>query len=240
MKKIIPVVLILLTTGVFSSCNTENNNDGEVRFVDAILAVKRNFEWDDPIIAGADTLSITNVRLIQGNSNFILNSRTFALPEKNTVILFGHSLKDPLYPYHKLYYMSYLSEHGSSYSHTTFTGTYKAFDFKIVQAPTSLKKYIGQGETWLNIYFKDGRYSLIVTGKYNGSPFTFKTKKNFDILLKYHPPIHVSGHDTFGISITANVKKWFKGEHGFLDPSDTNNMSAINANIKNSFSMDKQ
>jgi hypothetical protein len=240
MKKVITVALMLLTAVDVSSCSTENSNDNDsMTYFDTTLGVKPNLGWNSPMIAGGDTLSITNVRLIQGNSKFILSSRTFLLPAKNTVILFGDSLKNPLYPYHGLYYMSYLSEHGSAYPTAKLAGNYKAFHLKIVQAPTSLEKYLEQGETWLNTFFKNGHYSLIVTGKYNDSPFTFKTKKDFDIPLKFHPSMHVSRHAAgVGIGITVNVKKWFKDKHGFLDPSDASNMSAINTNIENSFSME--
>ncbi len=243
------IVLILLAVGIVSSCNTENNNggkdgngDGGFINLESILTVNSEdttFGWDVPMVEGGDTLSLTNLQFIQGNSKFIMASDTLSLAAKITVILLGDSLNNPVYPPDGLKYKVYLSDHGSKEGGT---GIYKAFHFKIVQAPDSSKKHIDD-IAQSNMFYEGGRYSLIVTGKYNGSKFIFKSKKNFNVPLKIYPSAHVpQAHNNqlvfFKIILSTNPKKWFMDKQGFLNPSDPNNIPAIDANIENSFSIE--
>jgi predicted small secreted protein len=242
--KIMTIVLILLAVGIVSSCNTENNNggkdgngDGGFINLESMLTVNSKdttFGWDVPMVEDGDTLSLTNLQFIQGNSKFITASDTLSLPAKITVILLGDSLNNPVYPPDGLKYKVYLSDHGSKEG---VPGIYKAFHFKIMQAPDSSKKHIDD-VAQSNMFYEGGRYSLIVTGKYNGSKFIFKSKKNFNIPLKIHPSAHVNNQNVFfKITLMSNPKKWFMSKQGFLDPTDTSNIPAIDANIENSFSI---
>jgi hypothetical protein len=87
-------------------------------------------------------------------------------------------------------------------------------------------------------YIKGGPYSLIVKGTYNDSMFTFKSKKEFDIPLKIKPSLHIhSLNKNAYIVVVSNILKWFKAGNNLLDPSDTRNKPAIDANIENSFSI---
>src|SRR5699024_9772755 len=117
-------------------------------------------------------------------------------------------------------------------------GTYQAFDFKIIQAADSLKDQIPISD----IFNDNGHYSVVIQGTYNGSDFTFKSKKSFESKLPIEPPIEIPQHNAIvHFIVYANVKDWFlNNSGGFYDPSDTTNRAAINANIQRSFSIKTQ
>src|SRR5699024_4569262 len=101
-----------------------------------------------------------------------------------------------------------------------YAGTYRAFDLKISPVSDSTV-IIPNFKNYKTTRIKGGPYSMLIKGTYNSSTFIFTTKKDLDIRLKFHTPMHFSQYGAdFGIAITTNIRKWFRDGNGLLDPSD--------------------
>jgi hypothetical protein len=152
MKKIITVDLMLLIAGVVTSCGTENGGAspcGELTprcsglKVDLYLnnsIVPANFHkpasfYYSVITAGHDTLIINRLYIFQGSSKFIINSRSLPVPNKRTKLLFlpnaSNLSTDILSPNLRPLVKGNLHNPVFMNGEKEYTGTYKAFHFKI-------------------------------------------------------------------------------------------------------------
>ncbi|HMQ78215.1 MAG TPA: hypothetical protein PKE39_04845 [Ignavibacteria bacterium] len=78
------------------------------------------------------------------------------------------------------------------------------------------------------------RYSFIIKGTYNGSPFVYKSRKRADIIINLPAPL-VTGGSQKNITILVNPALWFMNNGNVLDPSNSGNDDMIDDNLKNSF-----
>jgi len=78
------------------------------------------------------------------------------------------------------------------------------------------------------------RYSFIIKGTYNGSPFTYKSKKSANVVINFGAAININ-LKKMNITIAFNKIGWFKNGSVDLNPSDVQNENLIDDNIKNSF-----
>ena len=79
------------------------------------------------------------------------------------------------------------------------------------------------------------RYSVIVKGNYNGTPFVYRSSKSAHQKLRLDEPLVVEENTSTNLTITVDPYTWFY-EHGtLLDPTDANNMDEIDHNISASF-----
>jgi len=88
--------------------------------------------------------------------------------------------------------------------------------------------------------FKEGtdstkRYSVIVKGLYNSTPFIYKSKKSAHQDIKLEEPIIVENNSEANLSITVDPLSWFYKAGVLLDPNDASNENDIDNNIKHSF-----
>lgn len=84
-------------------------------------------------------------------------------------------------------------------------------------------------------FITGGRYSFIIKGTYNGSPFIFKSKKTVNLILNMNGDV-IIGNNKINISMLINKSGWFKNSGGSdLDPRDSGNENEIDDNLKNSF-----
>ncbi len=80
------------------------------------------------------------------------------------------------------------------------------------------------------------RYSMIISGTYNGTPFTYRSKKDIEQELRIEPPMVISDSLTDAnttLLVAPNV--WFKKNGVYIDPALESNRSDIDDNIKKSF-----
>lgn len=82
----------------------------------------------------------------------------------------------------------------------------------------------------------DRRYSIVIRGTYNGTPFLYRSKKDIEQELEINPPLVVtdSTNDVNATLIVAPAG-WFKKDGNYLDPNNESNRSDIDDNIKRSF-----
>ena len=109
--------------------------------------------------------------------------------------------------------------------------TYKKIKFKIHKPEDT--EYIPDPE------FRDGpsgnqRYSFIIKGTYNGTPFVYKSRKSANIILNMNQTI-TFGSNKINITMLINKLSWFLKNGNELDPSDDNNSNDIDDNLKTSF-----
>ncbi|UCH66002.1 MAG: hypothetical protein JSW63_02385 [Ignavibacterium sp.] len=85
--------------------------------------------------------------------------------------------------------------------------------------------------------FKDGslRYSVIVKGLYNSTPFVYKSKKSAHQDLKLENIILVTDNSTANLTITVDPLSWFYENNILMDPTNQSNESDIDNNIEHSF-----
>jgi hypothetical protein len=81
----------------------------------------------------------------------------------------------------------------------------------------------------------NGRYSVIVKGRYFGNNFTYRSSKSAHQILNF--PAIVSVSTVSGTNITLVVKPyiWFIKNDAYLDPTDPSNSNDIDNNIKDNF-----
>jgi hypothetical protein len=95
-------------------------------------------------------------------------------------------------------------------------------------------------ETPADPEFKDGtginqRYSFIVKGTYNGSPFVYKSKQAENIIINFDKVENIN-LKADNITVLFNKLRWFKNGSADLNPNDPQNEVLIDNNIKISFS----
>jgi hypothetical protein len=226
-SKIILGIVAIGMVGFFSSCLSNNNTRNSQIAVLLQLkgTTKQSGRADTILVAGKDSLTISNLRLIHGRSRLIRQSDSLTLP----VQMLRFSSTPSTNPRIQSGNRNVLVQSNAQ----IIPGTYKAFDLKIIQAADSLKNQIPIAD----IFNDNGHYSIVIQGEYDGSDFTFKSKKGFDRKLAIKPQIDIPQHNAVvHFIVSASVRNWFlNNSGGFYDPSDSTNRAAINANIQNSF-----
>ena len=81
----------------------------------------------------------------------------------------------------------------------------------------------------------DQRYSVILSGTFNGQAFVYKSRQNGKQEIPLAPPISVDEKGTTNVTLTVDVNSWFVRDGQPLDPTDDQNAQAIDDNIKASF-----
>lgn len=108
-------------------------------------------------------------------------------------------------------------------------GTYDKIKFEI-HKPNS-------NETIPDPEFRDslGTYSVIVKGRFNGTPFVYKSKKSAHLILTFPSLITVTESIKTNTTLSVNPYTWFINGGIYLDPSLPGNENTIDNNIKASF-----
>jgi hypothetical protein len=108
-------------------------------------------------------------------------------------------------------------------------GTYDKLKFEI-HKPNS-------NETIPDPEFRDSldTYSVIVKGRFNGIPFTYKSKKSAHLFLTFPSGIIVTESGKTNVTISVNPYTWFIDGGVYLDPAVPGNENTIDNNIKDSF-----
>lgn len=84
-------------------------------------------------------------------------------------------------------------------------------------------------------------WSTVIKGTYNGNSFTFKSKLTFDKLYEFEEVAELTADkETLLIRILTNVENWVVDAQTdqILDPTRSENTSAINANIEASLEVE--
>lgn len=110
-------------------------------------------------------------------------------------------------------------------------GTYKGVDFHVHKLEGNV--------TPPDPDFKEGenesqRYSVIVKGSFNGTPFVYKSKKSAKQKVTFDSPITVD-EDLVNVTLVVSPYTWFYKNGNFLDPLDSANENDIDNLIKDSF-----
>ncbi len=95
-------------------------------------------------------------------------------------------------------------------------------------------------ETPADPEFKTGtgateRFSFIIKGTYNGTPFVYKSKTQANLIISFSRTELINLKKN-NVTVLFNKLKWFKNGAADLNPNDPQNESIIDNNIKNSFS----
>jgi hypothetical protein len=88
--------------------------------------------------------------------------------------------------------------------------------------------------------FKEGsdsslRYSVIVKGNVNSTPFIYKSRKSAHQDLKLDTPVDVGENEIANLTITVDPYSWFYNGGTLLDPTNPANENIIDNRIKDSF-----
>lgn len=78
------------------------------------------------------------------------------------------------------------------------------------------------------------RYSFIIKGTYNGTPFTYKSKRSMDIVINFNKSSNVK-NKTHNFTMLFNKTGWFMNGSAMLNPNLSQNADIIDNNIKSSF-----
>jgi hypothetical protein len=93
---------------------------------------------------------------------------------------------------------------------------------------------LGDNETVTDPEFADanGRYSVVVRGLFAGIPFVYKSTKSAHQKLTFPGQLQVSLSGKSNITLQVKPYLWFRTGGTFIDPSNPNNRSVIDNNIK--------
>jgi len=78
------------------------------------------------------------------------------------------------------------------------------------------------------------RYSFIIKGTFNGTPFVYKSKKSANIVINFSNTVNIN-LKKMNITLVFNPAAWFAAGSNSLNPSDPQNETTIDDNIKSSF-----
>ena len=199
----------LLALGLFSACDTAETN-----YVTASLS----FSSGANLNKGMDgTFQLDTVKILLRDIKI-----------KNQSANDGHPVKvGPFVVYLNLEGMTTDFAVGN-----IFAGTYDRVKFEIHK--------VGAAETSPDPEFWEGndsnlRYSVIVKGKYNSEDFIYKSRKSAKQDLKLETPVEVGENEIANLTITVDPYTWFYDDTTPLDPTNPDNESEIDKNIKESF-----
>lgn len=77
-----------------------------------------------------------------------------------------------------------------------------------------------------------GRYSVVVRGRYAGTPFVYKSTKSAHQILTFPGPMLMDAAGKSNITMVVKPYIWFIKNGAYLDPNDPNNRNDIDNNIK--------
>jgi len=78
------------------------------------------------------------------------------------------------------------------------------------------------------------RYSFIIKGTYNGTPFVYKSKKSMNIVVNLNKTSNINLKNQ-NLTVVFNKSLWFMNGSTVLNPNLSQNENMIDDNIKGSF-----
>lgn len=87
--------------------------------------------------------------------------------------------------------------------------------------------------------FRDGpsgdqRYSFIIKGLVDGSPFTYRSRQSLNVVINLDKMIRLT-NSNLNVTVLFDSNNWFVTNGIVLDPRDPGNSGMIDDNIRNSF-----
>lgn len=79
------------------------------------------------------------------------------------------------------------------------------------------------------------RYSIIIKGEFNNTPFVYKSQRTTYQKIEFQTPLIIENNSSVNLTIKVNPYSWFFDEGEYMDPSDESNRSEIEMNIEHSF-----
>ncbi|MHB1686059.1 MAG: hypothetical protein ACYCVH_01565 [Ignavibacteriaceae bacterium] len=112
------------------------------------------------------------------------------------------------------------------------TGVYYGVKFQIHklngnEIPPDSEFASGPGE--------DERYSVVVKGFFNGTPFVYKSRMTAEQEVKFQNLVTVKAISFINVTLVVDPNTWFYFEGHYLDPNNSNNSLMIDQLIKASF-----
>jgi len=174
--------------------------------------------FDSTLVASNDSVRIERMRFVYGNGTVVINGDTSTvLPSAANWIQFGISQasNNPILMFR------------------ANPGTFHHFVLSIQKAPANNSNIDPD-------FTENTRHSMIIEGKYNGSEFTYKSDRVFQIPLEIDPPVEVPDYNaSYTFLISTSPRLWFINENGgFYNPSSAGDSTAINDNIQSAFSIE--
>lgn len=83
-------------------------------------------------------------------------------------------------------------------------------------------------------FTNEGRWSFIIKGSYNNSPFVYRSGKSQNLVINFNKPVNLQSAE-INITMLVNKLLWFVVNGIEIDPRDHNYENEIDDNIKNSF-----
>lgn len=211
---IISFTAFLIVATSLSGCL---NNSGPKITSDISFGLRVD-SFDSTLVASNDSLRIERVRFVYGDGTVVINGDTSSvLPSPDNWIQFG------------------ISQTGNNpiVMFRANPGTFHQFVLSIQKAPANNSNIDPD-------FTENTRHSMIIEGKYNGSEFTYKSDRAFQIPLEIDPPAEVPDYNaSYAFLISTNPRLWFaNSDGGFYNPSTADDSTAINDNIRDAFSIE--
>lgn len=109
-------------------------------------------------------------------------------------------------------------------------GLYTSFELEVERPDNS-----GPQPADTDFWDETGRYSVVVVGTFNGEPFKFRSKEDFELEMEFEPTLLLGDDSDSRIHISVDYMSWFRQNGVFVDPRIAGNREAIEARIELSF-----
>lgn len=116
-------------------------------------------------------------------------------------------------------------------------GTYNGMVYNINKAEVGAENIPG---SFVDGEGEDQRYSMIISGTYNNSEFTYKSTQPFYYEFNITSPVEIPEENTslaLGVNFDVNGAFLEADSSGFLDPTVPENAEQINSNIESSIEL---
>jgi len=217
------VYLLPILALFISSCLTGSKQE---QVLDQLVMTLEFTNINNRIIVQQDTVEIDTLRFLYGKTTVQDGSNDTLVINNNTIQVTHRSAIDD-------------EIKGLANGSFNSDNIYNNLAFEIKQAEQS---DAGSGSNFDVDAFIEGdsndlRYSMILSGTYNGNYFEFKSNRNFN--FEFPISDQTDGNQSsllYNLPLKTNVSLWFNNESGdgLLNPGDTANATAINDNIQSS------
>lgn len=202
----------------FSGCLGDNDNNSQQSVIEIAVELSG---FGETIEAGEDSIAIEEVSFVQGFSFLEAEEDSLFFSSQPNVFDFSTGSSEDALAFGQI-----------------APNTYSSMEILISQAPEELRSIAPEFVT------EDGRFSMIVEGRFNGEDFEFRSQENFEYAFDLSPILEVDEEtqESFDYLLYTNMRDWFISEEGesLIDPQESDSTrQLINDNISEAFYLEQ-
>ena len=113
-------------------------------------------------------------------------------------------------------------------------GRYREIEFELDKVEAGSEGSAAERQ-FIAQYPEFANKTVVVSGTYRGTPFTFTSKVEAEVEFEFEPALVVEAGVNANITVALDLARWFRNETGALLPPTAENQSRIEQNIATTF-----